>query len=338
MKNETRKAYLALAVVSFFWGTTYLASRISAHYIPGLFVAGVRQFVSGLLLVAYFKSMGYAWPDKKSWAKIAVQGLFLLCISNGLLTWAMEYIDSGLGAIIAGLVPLFVALFSILLLRFARFTPLMILGLVVGLGGIVTIFYEHFAQLMNSRFAFGIGLSLIATVSWSFGTVFASRYKPRTELLFGVGLQMLLAGSAMLAVCGLWGKYANLMETDSRALWSLLYLILVGSLLTYSAYVFAVSKLPPTQVSVYAYINPVVAIFLGWLLLNEHMSMNVITGTLITLGGVYLVNKEFKKQQSRSPEREMPQSGTLPAERKRLRTGLLKQAVFLVVQRNWFKQ
>jgi drug/metabolite transporter (DMT)-like permease len=301
MKRDQRKAYVALALVSFFWGTTYLAAKISAHYIPGLFVAGVRQFVSGAILVSYFKSMGYQWPDKKSWAKIAVQGFFLLCISNGLLTWSMEYIDSGLGAIIAGLVPLFVALFSILLLRFARFTPLMILGLAIGFGGIVTIFYEHFAQLVNSKYAFGIGLALIATLSWSFGTVFASRYKPKTDILFGVGLQMLLAGTVMLAVCGLSGKYVDLTEAHSSALWGLLYLIVIGSLLTYSAYVFAVSKLPPTQVSVYAYINPVVAIFLGWLILKEHMSVNVITGTLITLGGVWLVNREFKKQQATEP-------------------------------------
>jgi drug/metabolite transporter (DMT)-like permease len=297
MKKETRKAYIALAVVSFFWGTTYLASKISAHYMPGLFVAGVRQVVAGLVLVGYFKSAGYAWPDKKSIAKIAIQAVLLLCISQGLLTWSMEFIDSGLAAIIAGLMPLFVALFSILLLRFARFTPLMIIGLLVGFGGIVTIFYEHFSQLLNARYALGIGMALTATTSWSFGTVFASRYKPKTDLLFSVGLQMLIAGIIVLTVCGLSGKYVNLTKTASNALWSLLYLIVIGSLLTYSAYVFAVSKLPPTQVSIYAYINPIVAIFLGWLVLKEHMSMNVITGTLITLGGVYLVNREFKKQQ-----------------------------------------
>jgi len=297
MKKETRKAYIALAMVSFFWGTTYLASKISAHYMPGLFVAGVRQAVAGLLMVGYFKGTGYAWPDKKSLLKITVQAVLLLCISQGSLTWSLEFIDSGLAAIIAGLMPLFVALFSILLLRFARFTALMVIGLLIGFGGIVTIFYEHFSQLLNGKYAFGIGLALIATTSWSFGTVFASRYRPKTDILFSVGLQMLISGIIVLSVCGFSGKYVNLMETNSNALWGLLYLIIVGSLLTYSAYVFAVSKLPPTQVSIYAYINPIVAIFLGWLILKEHMSLNVVTGTLITLGGVYLVNKEFKKQQ-----------------------------------------
>ena len=298
MAKDKRKAYIALAVVSFFWGTTYLAAKISAAHIPGLFVAGVRQFVAGTILVGYFLGIGYNLPDKKSLVKITIQGVLLLCISQGLLTWALEFIDSGLAAIIAGLMPLFVAMFSILLLRFAKFTPLMILGLIVGFGGIVTIFYEHFAQLMNSKYLFGIILSLIATISWSFGTVFSSRYKPNTEIMFSVGLQMLIAGIITLVACGFSGKYTNLMEANADALWSLLYLILVGSLLTYSAYVFAVSKLPPTQVSIYAYINPIVAIFLGWLVLHESMSINVVTGTLITLGGVYLVNREFKKQQA----------------------------------------
>lgn len=297
MKKEIRKAYLALAWVSFFWGTTYVAAKISAQHMPGLFVAGVRQFVAGALLVGYFKSMGYRWPDKKSLGIIAVQGVLLLCISQGLLNWALEFIDSGLAAIIAGLVPLFVALFSILLLRFARFTPLMIVGLLIGFGGIVTIFYEHFAQLLNSRYAFGIGLAFIATLSWSFGTVYSSRYRLTTEIMFSVGLQMLIAGCIVLPVCGLSGKYVNLLEATGEALWSLLYLIVIGSLLTYSAYVFAVSKLPPTQVSVYAYVNPIVAILLGWLMLHEQMSVNVLIGTLVTLGGVWLVNKEFKKQQ-----------------------------------------
>jgi drug/metabolite transporter (DMT)-like permease len=298
MKKDLRKAYIALAIVSFFWGTTYLASKISALHIPGFFVAGVRQFISGAILVTWFKLMGYSWPDRKSLMNIGVQAVLLLCISNGLLTWALEYIPSGLAAIIAGLVPLFVALFSILLLRFARFTKLMILGLLIGFGGIATIFYEHIAGLVNQKFALGIGLSLVATISWSFGTVYASRNKPTTDILYSVGLQMLMAGIIMLTICGLTGQYTNLAHAEPKALLSLFYLIVVGSLFTYSAYVFAISKLPPTQVSIYAYINPIVAVALGWLLLSEKMSFNVVTGTLITLAGVYLVNREFKKQQA----------------------------------------
>jgi len=296
MKKDLRKAYIALAIVSFFWGTTYLAAKVSALEMPGFFVAGLRQFISGLILVGYFKLSGHKWPDKKSLLHILVQAVLLLCISNGLLTWAMQYIPSGLGAIIAGLVPLFVALFSILFLQYAKFTKIMLLGLVVGFAGVATIFYEHFKNLVDARFAFGIGLSLTATISWSLGTVYSSSHKPSVSLLYSVGLQMLMAGVIMLIISLFAGQYINPMHVNADALWSLLYLIVIGSLLTYSAYVFAVSNLPPTLVSVYAYINPIVAIILGYLLLNEAISINVIIGTAITLAGIYLVNREFKKQ------------------------------------------
>lgn len=298
MKKDLRKAYIALALVSFFWGTTYLAIRISVVDIPALFLVGVRQFISGLIMVAYFKMMGHQWPDRKSLINITIQGILFLCISNGLMTWALQYVPSGLAAIIAALMPLFVVLFSVLLLRFARFTRLMILGLLIGIGGIATIFYEHLASMLDAKFALGIGLCLIATMSWSFGTVYASKNKPTTHILFGVGLQMLIAGIIMLLVCLGLGQYVNLADSQLSSLLSLIYLIVIGSVLTYSAYLFAVSKLPPTLVSIYAYINPLVAILLGWLILHEKMSLNVLIGSIITVGGVYLVNREFKKQQS----------------------------------------
>jgi drug/metabolite transporter (DMT)-like permease len=149
MRTDLRKAYIALGLVSFFWGTTYLASKITAHYMPGFFLAGVRQFISGLVLVLWFFAKGYKLPDLRSLKHIAVQSFFLLCISNGLLTWAMEYISSGLGAIIAGLVPLFVAIFSIILLRYAKFTKMMAVGLIIGFGGIATIFYEYLVNMLT---------------------------------------------------------------------------------------------------------------------------------------------------------------------------------------------
>lgn len=298
MKKELGRAYIALAIVSFFWGTTYLASRVGAQHMPGLFVAGMRQFIAGFILVSYFLIKGYQLPDWKVLKKISIQGILLLCIANGLLTWSLQYISSGLAAIIAGLVPLFIALFSILLLRYIRFTRWMGLGLLVGFAGIVTIFYEYLHQLVNPVFAFGVLLAFISTLAWSFGTVYTSKYKLPVEILFAVGLQMLIAGIISLIVCFITGQYTNPLHSAVVSWYALLYLIVVGSLMTYSAYVFAISKLPPTLVSVYAYINPIVAVALGWLLLHEKMTVNVIFGTLITLAGVYVVNREFKKQQA----------------------------------------
>lgn len=295
MKKDLQKAYIALALVSFFWGTTYVAARVGAQEIPGLFMAGIRQFVSGLILVAFFLARGYKLPGLNELKRISVQGIFLLCIANGLLTWAMEYISGGLAAIIVALVPLFIALFSVWLSGSAKITRWMIAGLVIGFAGVLIIFSDYMGEIKNKNFLFGVGLSLISVLSWSFGTVYTSRQRSSINILFNVGLQMLIAGIIMLIVCGITGKYINLATANQTAWIALLYLIVFGSLIAYSAYVFAISKLPPTLVSIYAYINPIVAVGLGWLILSEKMNWIMVIGIIITLGGVYMVNREFKK-------------------------------------------
>ncbi len=152
----------------------------------------------------------------------------------------------------------------------------------------LTIFYDYLGAIASKTFVFGVVLALISTLSWSFGTVYTSKQKPTIDILFGVGLQMLIAGIAMLIICGITGKYINIAEADTDAVYAIIYLVIFGSLIAYSAYVFAISKLPATLVSVYAYINPVVAVGLGWLLLAEKMNAHMLLGTFITLGGVYL--------------------------------------------------
>jgi len=295
MKKDLYRAYIALAIVSFFWGTTYVAARLGAQQMPGLFMAGVRQFISGLILVVFFLARGYKLPDRSELKRISIQGIFLLCIANGLLTWAMEYISGGLAAIIVALVPLFIALFSVWLSSSSRISKWMLAGLIAGFAGVLLIFYDYMGETQNKHFLFGVGLSLISVLSWSFGTVYTSRQRSSVNILFNVGLQMLIAGIIMLIVCGITGKYVNLADASKDSWLALLYLIVFGSLVAYSAYVFAISKLPPTLVSVYAYINPVVAVGLGWLLLSEKMNANMLIGMLITLAGVYIVNREFKK-------------------------------------------
>lgn len=295
MKKELHKAYIALGIVSFFWGTTYIAARVGAQEMPGLFISGLRQFISGAILVSYFLLKGYRVPNKEILKKISVQSIFLLCIANGLLTWSVEYISGGLAAIIAALVPLFIALFTVLLSKCATISRLMIIGLVIGFAGVLTIFYDYLGQMKSGSFVLGVVLAILSTLSWSFGTVYTSKEKPPINILFNVGLQMLIAGVLVLIICAVTGKYVNMANVGQNAWLALIYLIVFGSLIAYSAYVFMISKLPPTQVSVYAYINPIVAVLVGWLLLSEKMNLQMIIGTLITLGGVYLVNREFKK-------------------------------------------
>jgi drug/metabolite transporter (DMT)-like permease len=296
MNRGIQQGYLALAIVSFFWGTTYIASKIGTQHMPGIFVSGVRQFLSGIIMVSFFLFRGYKFPSWADMRRISLQGILLLCVANGLLTWSLEYISSGLAAIIAALVPLFITLFTILLTKCATITRWMMAGLMIGLAGVCTIFYDYLGQLGNPSFILGIAMALLSTLTWAFGTVYTSKQKLSIDILFNVGLQMLVAGSVMLVICFTSGRYVNLMYSGNESWYALLYLIFFGSLLAYSAYVVAISKLPPTLVSVYAYINPIVAVVLGWLLLQEKMNIHMIAGTLIILVGVYLVNREYKKQ------------------------------------------
>jgi len=291
-----QKGYIALAIVSFFWGTTYIASRIGVQHMPGLFVSGVRQFSSGCIMVSFFLLKGYKLPSLTELKKISLQGILLLCVANGLLTWSLQYISGGLAAIIAALVPLFIALFTIWLSKCAKVSRWMLVGLVIGLAGVLTIFYDYMGLLGNKSFVLGVILAFLSTLSWSFGTVYTSKQKTSIAILFNVGLQMLVAGSVMLIICFISGQYINLAHAGDSTWYALLYLVFFGSLLAYSAYVVAITTLPPTLVSVYAYINPIVAITLGWLLLQEKMNVHMIFGTLITLVGVYLVRYEFRKQ------------------------------------------
>ena len=172
----------------------------------------------------------------------------------------------------------------------------MFAGLAIGLAGVCIIFYDYLGQFGNRSFKVGIAMSLSSVLAWSFGSVYSSRQKLSVNFLFSVGLQMLISGTLLLVICSISGKYVNLIHSPASGWYALLYLIVVGSLLSYSAYVFALSKLPPTLVSVYAYINPVVAIVLGWILLKEKMNVHILQGTMIILYGVYLVNREYNKQ------------------------------------------
>jgi drug/metabolite transporter (DMT)-like permease len=295
MKKEIQQGYIALGIVSLFWGTSYTASKIANVYMPGIFLAGIRQFITGSIMTAFFLCKKYPLPSLENLKKIFFQGMLLLFIGNGLVTWSLEFISSGLAAILAALTPLFIAFFSMLLYKSAKVTGWMFAGLTIGLAGVCLIFYDYLGQIGNRSFMLGICMSLSSVLAWSLGSVYSSRQKLPVNILFSVGLQMLISGTLLLVICSISGKYRNLIHLPAPGWYALLYLIMIGSLLSYSAYVFAISKLPPTLVSVYAYINPVVAILLGWMLLKEKINTHMLPGTAIILYGVYLVNREYSK-------------------------------------------
>ncbi|MCR6718915.1 MAG: EamA family transporter [Chitinophagaceae bacterium] len=295
MSQDNNRAYIALVLVSIVWGTTYVAARVGANQMPGFFVAAVRHFLSGAVLVAFYLLRGYKIPPLATLKTISIQGFFLLCLANGMLTWSMQYLSGGMAAIIVALVPLFVALFSLGEKGKGRITKLMWVGWIAGLAGVIFIFWDYLHVSGSENRWIGFVLAFASVIAWAWGTVYTSRQSPQKEILFGAGLQMFISGAFMLLLCAITGYYVQPSQIEASGWFALGYLVIFGSLIAYSAYVFALAKLPASLVSIYAYINPVVAVLLGWMLLAENINTKIAIGILITLGGVYLVNNEFKK-------------------------------------------
>jgi drug/metabolite transporter (DMT)-like permease len=293
--NHTTKAYMALVIVSIFWGTTYLASRIGVRHMHGLMLSGVRQSVAGLLLVGFFLLKGYKLPKKEILSRLFIIGTMMLVGANGMLTWALKYIPSGLGAIIAATVPIWMTIFSFFLVQQKnRISPLLIAGMVIGFIGVVGIFSDYLGDLTNPDFRFGIMLVLISCLSWSMGSVLTAKWALEVNYLYGAGFEMLFSGVVMLCITMITGDFFHAQFT-AEAWGSLLYLIFFGSILGYSAYVYTLNNLPPSLASVYAYINPIVAVLLGWLILDEQLNWTTAMSCLVTLTGVYMVNTAVNK-------------------------------------------
>jgi drug/metabolite transporter (DMT)-like permease len=284
------KALIALAFVCFFWGTTWLVSKEGVRHMPALQLAGIRQFLGGLFYVAFFLYKGTTWPKGAEWKSVLVLSFLNFILSNGLSTWGVKYIAAGLGSIIGAIFPLWLVIIHIAGTK-SKVKTKTVVGLLLGFTGICVIFFEHLHEFFNPQFRFGILLSLIATWSWAFGTIYTKKHAASFNPYFSLGLQMVISGVGLIF-------FTNVTNTDiplSLIPWqswaAIGYLIVFGSIISFIAYLYALQNLPTEQASLYAYINPIVAILLGWLLLNEKLTIFIITGALITLYGVYLVNK-----------------------------------------------
>lgn len=302
-KGTRSKAIFALALVCFFWGTTWLASKEGVRYMPALELAGIRQFVAGLLYVLFFIIKGAPLPTKKDWLPILVLSFLNFMLSNVLSTWGVKYISAGLGSIIGAIFPLWLVVIGL----FAAKTSIprkAIIGLLLGFGGVCIIFYEHLNDFLNAEFKLGILLSLAATISWAFGTLYTKRKAASFNPYFSLGLQMLISGIAVFTISGFDEKFLSLRNIPWQSWASIAFLIIFGSVIAFVCYLYALQNLPTEQASIYAYINPMVAVILGALLFNEKITFFIIAGGIVTLFGVYLVNKAYRITCPEQPEAE----------------------------------
>jgi drug/metabolite transporter (DMT)-like permease len=291
--NTVGLPIIALCFVCFFWGTTWIASKEGVKHMPALQLAGIRQFIGGFLYVCYFLFKKTPWPKGKQWQTILILSILNFVLSNGLSTWGVKYISSGLGAIINAVFPLWIVIIT--LFRGEKLVRLAVFGLIISFGGVCVIFYDHLTDFLNPDFRFGILLSILATITWAFGSLYTKKKAASFNPYFSLGLQMLISSFILLAITGATGTTVNIGSIPANSWWAISYLVIIGSVLTFIAFIYMLQKLPPEINSIYAYINPIIAVLLGSVVFGEPLTIAIAIGGGITLCGLYMVNYSMRK-------------------------------------------
>jgi drug/metabolite transporter (DMT)-like permease len=295
MANQN-KAYLALTVTSLVWGTTWVASKMGVMHMPAFEMASIRQFLGGSLYVSFFLIKGEKLPTKKQFLWLLGMSLLMFVSSNGIATYGLKFITSGLAALIAALYPLSVVLIERYYYKAIEITPKTMIGLFLGLLGIGFIFYKDSLTVHGSNYILGVVLSFLAMITWSIGSIIISRTKIKINAYNSIGWQMLMSAIMMGLITLISGDYIPLNKIPAISWGVIVYMVIGGSVFAFISFIYSMKHLKSSIASLYAYINPIVAIWVGSLLLDEHMTWNNIVGSIITLIGVYLVNKSLKDQ------------------------------------------
>ena len=294
MNNRNYIAYFALAAVCVIWGTTYLALRIAVLHFPPFLFTALRQTTAGLILLGFMFTLGKTkLPPKEHIFRQAIGGFFMLTLGNGLVAWAEMHIPSGVAAIICSLMPVMVILINLFSSKDEKPTLPIIVGVVLGLVGIIMIFGEHISEFTKTEYMIGIALTFAAVISWAGGSIWIKKKNTDTNPFVNAGLQMFFGGFWCYPLSFIFDDLSSV-SWSTEAVYSLIYLIIFGSIIAYASYSYALRKLPMTIVSLYAYVNPLVAIILGWLVLDEKLNLNILAAFILTVAGIYIVNKGYQ--------------------------------------------
>lgn len=285
-KDEAKviTAYIAVCIL---WGSTYLAIRIGVSAFPPELFAGIRFLLAGALMLVYAYSKRQKFPETfTDVRRQAVVGLFLLLGGNGIVVFAEQWVYSGVASLLLAIVPLFNAILELLLPNGPRLGAKGWIGLLLGFSGVA--FLVLFDSGTKAIDVSGVLLLMLAAFFWSAGSVYSQRFKPSGSTVMNIGIQM-LSGGIGLTIVGLFMGEAARVHLTAKGLGAMAYLIVFGSILGYSSYIYVLQRWPASKAGTYAYVNPVVGVILGALILGEPISSNVIISSVIILGGVLLV-------------------------------------------------
>jgi drug/metabolite transporter (DMT)-like permease len=288
------KVAVAFFCVYVFWGMTYLAMRVAVVEIPPHLMAGVRFLVAGTVLYAWARYRGDSPPTRQQWYAAAMVGAFLLLGGNASVAWAEQRVPSGLAAVLIGVVPIWMVG-----MEWARGgsrpRKRVVAGLLLGILGVALLVSPRIGVKTTEVDLFGAAILVLASASWAWGSVVSkSAPLPRSPFL-ATSMEMIAGGVLLLVVAAAAGQFRgfSLTEISLEAAASWLYLVIFGSLIAFTAYIWLLGVTSIAKAGTYAYVNPIVAVFLGWAILHEPVSLKTLLATLIILVGVAVVNLDW---------------------------------------------
>jgi drug/metabolite transporter (DMT)-like permease len=288
------KALIAYLVVCVFWGSTYLAIKVGVGELPPFLFAGLRFLIAGLLLIVLARALGDPLPRRaRDWRTLAIVGLFLLAGGNAFVVWAEQYTASGVASIFVVTVALWMAFFDAIIPGGSGdLSWRVIAGLVLGFLGTALLVGATPAEILAADMRGPLALTF-ASASWSLGSVYAKRHPTETSPYMGAAVQMIVGGTAVALVGSALGEW-RAWHLSPKGFGAIAYLVVFGSILGYSAYSYALRHASATIVGTYAYVNPVIAVLLGWVFLSEPIGGRTVIAMGLILGAVVWIQFSHK--------------------------------------------
>jgi drug/metabolite transporter (DMT)-like permease len=294
------KTLLAFAIVYLVWGSTFLAIRVGVHEVPPFLLAAMRFLAAGLVLFVWTIARGERPPTGRQWASVSLLALLIFVFDYGLLFWAEQRVPSGIAAVMMATIPAFMALSEIVFLRTQRLTVPLALALLIGLCGVAVLVSRSLYLGGAPIDKLGAIALIVGAMSWSVASALARMLPLPSSKVMSSGVQMLTGGVFLAFTSAALGEFHDFHPSSvSLGAWlSLLYLIVAGSIIGFTAYVWLIHHESPTKVGTYAYVNPVVAMLLGYFLGGEVLGLRAIAGTLFVLTSVVAITTSQAKKQA----------------------------------------
>ncbi len=289
------KLLFCLIAVGLIWGTTFLGIRVAIETIPPWYSTSIRNFIAAsIVFIILVFTKGLKWIGWKSFSHQAVAATLMLVFSNGFTTIAEQTLPSGLTSIICAINPVLVFVFSIFF-KIQKPTLRGFIGVLIGFSGIIFIFKDGLADILNPNYKTGVAFLIIAIISWSLGTIYVKKLsKNSNSISLNIFYQFMIAGCIQLALANVFYPDSNYKNWSSTSIFAMIYLAVFGSVLALFCYQYALKKVAPIQVSILTYVNTIIAVFLGWLIKNEVIKNEFIVATLLIILGVFIIN--YKKK------------------------------------------